>query len=186
MTQRTHDLAAVTLVTYRFLAFPPSPMNWITLVGVGVAAVLGAAVPDIDNVSSPAWHNRLLPWEGKATRHFLEGHRHVSHSLIGMFLFYFVFRYVLTVVPLSGLDPRPVSEAFMLGILSHIISDSLTEQGVPWVYPIPIKMGFPPFAPMRIKTGKWFEKLVVFPTLLLLLVAVCYYYRDNFRSLFAL
>lgn len=178
MVQRTHDLAGVALVSYRFLA-QPYPMNWETILGIGVATLLGAAVPDIDNVSSPAWRHKLMPWEGKAARDFLEGHRNLSHSIIGLFLFYFMIRLLLGIVPLENLDINLVSQAFFLGMLSHLLTDSLTEQGVPWLYPVPWKMGFPPIKPVRIKTGKWFEKLVIMPLLLILTVWIYYTFRDN-------
>lgn len=175
-------MAAVALVSYRFLA-QPIPLNWETILGIGVATLLGAAVPDIDNVSSPAWRYKLMPWEGKAARDFLEGHRHLSHSIIGLFLFYFVFRLLLSVIHLEGIDVNLVSQAFALGILSHFLTDSLTEQGVPWLYPIPWKMGFPPIRSVRIKTGKWFEKLVIFPAFLGLTVWIYYIYRDQLTSI---
>jgi inner membrane protein len=178
MTQRTHDLAGVALVSYWFLSHPQS-MNWETILGIGVATLLGAAVPDIDNVSSPAWRHKLMPWEGKASREFLEGHRNLSHSVLGLGLFYFVLKLLLTVIHIPNLDLIPVTTAFLLGMLSHLLTDSLTEQGVPWLYPVPWKMGFPPIKKVRIKTGKWFEKLVVMPLLLVLTVWIYYTFRDN-------
>lgn len=180
MTQRTHDLGAVVLVSYVFLSNFPQNLNWETLVGIGVATFLGGLMPDIDNVASPAWRHKLMPWEGKSTRDFLAGHRNVSHSLIGLFLFAWVFGILLKLVPLQHLDVGLVQKAFFFGHLSHLIMDSLTIQGVPWLYPIPFKFGFPPFSFMRVKTGSWMEKLVVFPSLLVLLVWEYYTYHDVF------
>lgn len=178
MLQRTHDLAAVALVSYRFLS-QPVPLTWETLLGIGVATLLGSAVPDIDNVSSPAWRHKLTPWEGRATRQFLEGHRNLSHSIIGVVLFWFILRLLLHLINLPHLDAGAVVTAFVWAQLSHLLTDSLTEQGVPWLYPIPIRMGFPPIKPMRIKTGKWFEKLVIFPTLLIVTIVIYYVYRKS-------
>lgn len=184
MTQRTHDLAAVVLVSYRFLAYPADNISWETLLGIGVVAIVGSLIPDIDNVASPAWKHRLMPWEGKATRQFLAGHRHLSHSLAGIFLFSWVFGLLLALVPLQNLNVSLMQQAFFLGQLSHLIMDSLTIQGVPWLYPLPFKFGFPPFAFLRIRTGSWFEKLIVFPALLGLIIWIYYTYRVNIKRVF--
>lgn len=170
MIQRTHDLAAVALVSFRFLVAPPQVMTWETLVGIGVFTILGGMIADIDNVASPAWRHRLLPWDSKSTRDFLQGHRNVSHSIIGLLLFSFLVGILLDLVSLSNLDHRIIQEAFFLGHLSHLLSDSLTIQGVPWFYPIPFKFGFPPFSFLRVRTGGWVEKLLVFPGFLALTI----------------
>lgn len=182
MTQRTHDLGAVVLVSYVFLSNPPPNINWETLVGIGVATFLGGLMPDIDNVASPAWKHRLMPWEGRATQDFLAGHRHISHSLIGLILFAWVFGILLKLVPLQHLDISLVQQAFFYGHLSHLLLDSLTIQGVPWLYPIPFKFGFPPLAFLRVKTGGLLEKLFVFPGLLILLVGEYYTYHEVFTK----
>lgn len=184
MMQRTHDLAAVALVSYRLLAYPPESLTWETVVSIGVATILGAMIPDIDNVASPAWRHKLLPWEGRATRSFLQGHRNISHSLIGLFLFSFIFRFIFHIVPLSHIDYTLVQQAFLLGHLSHLLTDSLTIQGVPWLYPIPFKFGFPPLSFLRVRTGGWVEKLIVFPGLLVLTIWIYYIYRYNIASIY--
>jgi len=77
--------------------------------------------------------------------------------------------------------------AVMIGYLSHLIMDSLTTEGVPWFFPIPVRLGFPPIKIMRIKTGGLLEKILVFPGLLLInsyLIYINYYlYLNFFRHL---
>src|SRR3989344_691911 len=184
MLQRTHDLGAVTVVSYRILAFSPVSMTWETLVGIGIVTILGAMIPDIDNVASPAWRHRLLPWEGKMTREFLQGHRHISHSLIGVVLFTYIFGLLLNLIPLSNLDHGLLQQIFLWGYVSHLLTDSLTIQGVPWLYPIPFKFGFPPLAFLRVKTGGWVEKLVVFPGLLIATIWIFYIFRYNIAVIY--
>lgn len=179
MIQRTHDLGAVAIVSYRMLAFPPPNLSLITLVGVGVTAIIGSLIPDIDNVASPAWKHRLLPWEGKATRDFLQGHRHLSHSILGLLVFTYIFNLLLTLLLIKDLDNNLLVQSFFLSQLSHLILDSLTIQGVPWLYPIPFKFGFPPFSFLRVKTGGWVEKLIVFPSILAATVWIFYSFRHN-------
>jgi membrane-bound metal-dependent hydrolase YbcI (DUF457 family) len=68
----------------------------------------------------------------------------------------------------------------MIGMLSHLVMDTLTKEGVPWFLPIPIKLGFPPKKAWRITTGKWVETWVVFP---LLLVFNGIFYADHYQQL---
>lgn len=152
--------------------------------GLGVATILGALIPDIDNVASPAWRHNLTPWEDDMTRGFLKGHRNLSHSIIGLFLFTWVVGLLLKLINLPHIDIWLVQQAFGLGLLSHLIADSLTHDGVPWFYPIDIHLGFPPFKFLRMKTGGWMEKIAVFPLLLVFTVWIFYNYRDNLKILF--
>lgn len=179
MTQRTHDLTAFVAVSYYFLSQPQAILNWETTIGIGIATIIGALIPDIDNVASPAWKNKILPWEGLATREFLEGHRHLSHSLLGVIIFSIIIYFFLNLISLPRLVIMPVMTAFVLGYFSHLIVDSLTREGVPWLFPIPWHLGFPPFKFLRIKTGGLIEKFLIFPLLLIFLVAVYTVYRHN-------
>jgi hypothetical protein len=47
-----------------------------------------------------------------------------------------------------------------------LVTDTLTTEGVPWLFPIPFRFGFPPIKWARIKTAGVIEKAVVFPGLL--------------------
>ncbi len=73
--------------------------------------------------------------------------------------------------------------AFLIGILSHLVMDSFTKEGVPWLLPIPFKLGFPPVKTWRITTGHFAELLIVFPGLIALDVWFCashYHYLLTF------
>ena len=54
----------------------------------------------------------------------------------------------------------------MIGMVSHLIMDTLTKDGVPWLLPWGFKFGFPPLRRLRIHTGSWVELFVVFPLLI--------------------
>ncbi|MEK7165449.1 MAG: metal-dependent hydrolase, partial [Patescibacteria group bacterium] len=170
----------------RFLAFPPlAPFNWETILGIGVATFVGGALPDIDNVASKVWKFNLTPWEDDMTRNSLEGHRNLFHSIIGLAIFTFSLGWLLTLVKLANLDIYHIQQAFALGYLSHLISDSLTRNGVPWFYPIDIHLGFPPFKSLRMKTGGFWEKIVVLPLLLIITIWILFIYRFNLHLLFS-
>jgi len=51
----------------------------------------------------------------------------------------------------------------MIGYISHILADGLTEDGIPLLWPIKLRFGFPPIRSWRIKTGRWFEKWIILP-----------------------
>lgn len=184
MTQRTHDLAAVALVSYRFLAYPVTGLSWETILGIGAATLIGGIIPDIDNVASKAWKFNLTPWEDDATRQALSGHRNLSHSLLGGGLFTLVLGWALGVVRLPNLDISIIQQAFGLGFASHLLSDSLTIEGVPWFYPLDVHLGFPPFKRLRIKTGGLIEKFIIFPLLLAFTLGIYYVYRGNLLAMF--
>jgi len=48
----------------------------------------------------------------------------------------------------------------MVGMISHLIMDTLTKEGVPWLLPIPIKFGIPPLKRFRVTTGHLAEKII--------------------------
>lgn len=131
---------------------------------VGLAYILitlaGGLAPDLDKP-------RQL-WGRLIARLALGGHRHFSHSLLG-----FCVASFLVALPLSLIQPsftiplRVFSVGFSAGYLSHLLLDSLTVEGVPWLYPWGRYFGLPPWSAIRIRTGSLAEQLVVVPGLLL-------------------
>ncbi len=74
--------------------------------------------------------------------------------------------------------------AFMIGFLSHLVMDTLTKEGVPWLFPIPIHFGFPPLRFLRLTTGGFVEKSIVFPGLILLTAYVVFVYYGKYLLFF--
>ncbi len=163
MTARTHDLAAATAFGVALLLHTPATMSLGTfLVGL-LANQIGGIAPDIDQPTAPFWRN--LPIGGFIGRVFdkmLGGHRFLTHSLLGVALFGFLAHLLLGVLhPLMPhIDMRFVLIAFLIGMLSHLVMDTITKEGVPWLLPIPIKFGIPPVKALRITTGTFGETLV--------------------------
>lgn len=169
MTARTHDVAAITalLVIVLVIATPES-LRLSTLILALFANQVGGIMPDIDQPTAPLWHN--LPEGhviGKVFGKLLGGHRFISHSLIGLALFgwlcYLLLRFLHPIMP--HVDTTLVWYAFLIGYVSHLVMDTITKEGVPWLLPIPVKFGFPPVKDLRVTTGKWVETLVVLPLL---------------------
>lgn len=169
MTARTHDLAAFTALGLVFLAVPQTALPLSTVIAAVIANLIGGIAPDIDQPTAPFWRN--LPvggYVGRAVDRLLGGHRFITHSLLGLALFGWLAHLLLVFLrPILGsININIVWWAFMIGMVSHLIMDSLTKEGVPWLLPIPVKFGLPPIKAWRITTGKFLESWVVFPLLL--------------------
>ena len=188
MKARTHDIAAATgLALSVAILAPLPPMSVATILLAFVANQLGGIAPDIDQPTAPFWRN--LPIGGVVGRFvakMLGGHRFITHSLVGLVMMGFLAHWLLVVmqpvVPKMQIDI--VWWAFMIGMFSHLVMDSFTKEGVPWLLPLPIKFGFPPLRRLRITTGKRIESFIVFPLLALLLIAVCIVFYADFVDLF--
>ena len=169
MIARTHDLAAFTALGVVFLLLPPQSMTLATAIIAVIANLIGGITPDIDQPTAPLWRNLPIgKYFGKAFGALLGGHRFFTHSILGLVAFGALSRFLLVffqpIMPSVNIDI--VWWAFMIGMLSHLLLDTLTKEGVPWLLPIPIKFGFPPFKRLRITTNAWTELWVVFPALI--------------------
>jgi inner membrane protein len=183
MLARTHDLAAITALGIVFLAHPPGYFTVSTGILAVIANQVGGITPDIDQPTAPLWRN--LPIGGVIGRmidKMLGGHRFLTHSLLGLALFGYLAHLGLTFTHslMPAVDIGLVWWAFMIGMFSHLVMDTITKEGVPWLLPIPIKFGIPPIKALRITTGKWMEKLVVVPSLL---ACNAYLYHTHFGQI---
>ena len=174
MKARTHDLAALTALGVMVLSQPTKTMSLGTALVALLANQLGGIAPDLDQPTAPFWRN--LPvggFFGRIIDKMLGGHRFITHSLLGVLLFGFGVHWLLLLVHpiMPTIDSDLVWWAFMIGMVSHLIMDTFTKEGVPWLLPIPIKFGLPPLKRLRITTGKAGEGVVF---CLLLLFDVCY------------
>ena len=111
----------------------------------------------------------------------------ISHSLFGLVIFSWLFRLFLRYAQTFFLvDMQIIGWSFVLGYISHLMADSLTKEGVPWLFPLPVRFGFPPFEFLRFTTDKLGEKLIVFPGLLLINGLVVYFSYSKFVEFFTL
>ena len=171
MTGRTHDAAAFTSLAAAVAIFQPLSISLSTLLLSVLANLIGGIFPDVDQPTAPFWRN--LPIGnifGKLFGKLAGGHRFITHSVLGVVLFGFAVRALLTFLsPLLGhTNTGYVWWAFMIGMVSHLFMDCLTKEGIPLLLPIPWHFGLPPLKALRITTGKKLEQLVVFPGLLVL------------------
>lgn len=170
--------AMVTVAAY----YPPESFNVATGAVALVGGVVGSLLPDIDQASNRLWD--LLPAGdilGRFFRRIFLAHRTISHSILGIFIVYEVVGWLLPKILNPDFIYVPVVwAAVMIGFISHIFLDGFTEEGVPLFFPLRLKIGFPPIASWRIKTGKGFEKFVVFPGIL---VYIVWFVSSNYEKL---
>jgi inner membrane protein len=176
MTARTHDLGAITALGLVVLVVPLQSISLSTALIALLANQLGGIAPDIDQPTAPFWHN--LPtgsFFGRIIDKMLGGHRFLSHSMLGLALFAFLSNLLLRFLHpiMAHVDISLVWYAFLIGLVSHLVMDTFTKEGVPWLLPFPLKIGLPPLKRFRITTGKHAETLLVFPALLVLDIWLC-------------
>ena len=186
MTGRTHDLAAITALAVVVLVQPVRSLSLSTLLLAILANQIGGIAPDIDQPTAPLWRN--LPVGGvfgKVFGKLLGGHRFLTHSLIGVALFGYGCVLLLSVLhPLiPHADTGLITGAFLIGMLSHLIMDTFTKEGVPWLLPIPVRLGIPPLKKLRITTGKKIETLIIFPGLI---AANVWLYSSHYQRIVSL
>ncbi len=185
MVARTHDTAALTLLIVVAIVVPPPAMSTSTALVAILASQLGGIAPDIDQPTAPFWRNIAVGrYLGKVFGALVGGHRFLCHSLLGVALFAVLSGLFLDYIqPLvAHIDTDYVWAAFMIGVVSHLIMDTFTKEGVPWLLPLPFKFGFPPIRAWRVTTGKKVESLIIFPLLIAITVWLCTNYYSTLTS----
>lgn len=170
-------MAAATALLGTIVALPELPTVSLSTVIVAVIAnQIGGIIPDIDQPTAPFWRN--LPIGGlfgKVVGRMLGGHRFLTHSLLGLVLVGVASKALLIFLQplMMSVQINYVWWALMIGMLSHLVMDTFTKEGVPWLLPLPIKIGLPPLRRFRITTGKWTENFVALPLLILGAALIC-------------
>ena len=163
----------------------------VKLIFYGFAA-LGALAPDIDNARSTV--GKRSGFVSKGIQH-IAGHRTFFHSLFGLVvvgLFIWAAQYALGLFLYnnlglvageqlaSGVGPGwdihsgvgVAFAGFLIGYFLHLVADSLTLGGVPWLWPNRTRFGFPPERSWRFKSGDPQERIVVVAIAVLVIVGV--------------
>jgi membrane-bound metal-dependent hydrolase YbcI (DUF457 family) len=141
-------------------------------------------LPDIDQPAAEMWH--ALPFGHTVAKvpDAILRHRGFSHSILGLAVFNFLIFLLLRTFPSYwGIDIEPVLVCTVIGYASHLLADSFTVEGIPLLYPWHHKFGIPPkpFEGVRIMTGEWFENLVLFPAINIILIVLIYFNWSNIK-----
>lgn len=173
----------------------PLTVDTLALKGIYYGfAVLGALAPDIDNARSTI--GKRAGFVSKGIQH-LAGHRTLFHSLMGLVLVGIIvwgIQYGLGLAlydlglqktgeylahgiqPGGNLQTGPgiALVGLLAGYFLHLVADSLTVGGVPWLYPNPVRLGFPPSRSWRFKSGSAMEPVVVVAVAVLVIVGLVF------------
>lgn len=182
MTGRTHDLAAFTLLNIAFVTQPVPHMTIATAIVAFGANMIGGLLPDIDDASADIWDKvRGGSLLAKIVKPIIGSHRMLSHSIIGMATIGFLLKQLLTLMgSVLLVDMNIIWWSVMIGYLSHLITDSMTTDGVPWLLPIRKRFGFPPLRQFRMKTGGIVEHWIFSPGLFVLNGYLIYTYYPQY------
>lgn len=186
MTGRTHDMAAFTALAYVALTYPLPEISLATGITAVFANMIGGIAPDIDQPTAPFWRNlpvgRIF---GKIFKLVVGGHRFFSHSLLGMLFFGIMWHFFLELLRSSfpNLNMDIIWGAFMIGFASHLVMDTFTKEGVPWLLPLPVKFGIPPTKVFRVVTGGFVERFVIFPVLLLFTIYLYFSHQGTILTI---
>lgn len=170
MTWPTHSLLGINSL---WLLTPLSP----ELLGydfgtLGVCAVLGALLPDLDASESKIKHLKILGTNLKPfllpaqVVHRTDQHRGLLHSLWGLSLLTFI-----TAPLMFWIGWAPIVALF-LGYASHLLGDAATKSGIRLLYPSKVRFHALPL-PLRVTTGSLAEEAllpILALTVLLLMV----------------
>lgn len=172
MIARTHNIIAFASLLTAAIYFPQKDLNMATIAVSLIANTAGSMLPDIDQASNKLWD--MLPFGdnvGKVFSKTLISHRSISHSLLGFFIFEEISQFLLPKI-LNGdyINSAVVFVSLVIGYISHLFADSLTEEGLPPLFPWGYRFGFPPIKSWRIKSGHWFEKLIITPGVVIYLL----------------
>lgn len=157
-------------------------LNLLVDKGVYYSAVaFGALLPDIDNARSTL--GQKFGIISKSIQR-LAGHRTFFHSLLGLafgsLLAIGLEQVVGALLAQKGfiLPERFVTSSHIIffgvlwGCIFHIAADGLTEGGVPLLWPVKKRFGFPPDRNWRFRTGTWPEFVIVWGVIILVGIGV--------------
>lgn len=149
MLWRSHFLAGASLGVW--LAAGSRPEAVALAAGVAGAAAL---LPDIDSPRS--YIGSRVP--ASLAVKLVAGHRGAFHSLLAAVVFGLaLFLYLRLKAQAYVFLAFP----FAAGYISHLLLDALNPEGVPFLWPLKLRFGFP-----LVVTGSLFERWVVVPLLL--------------------
>jgi inner membrane protein len=175
VTAVTHQLTALTTASWLLVIYPQNGGPVLATVAL-VAVMVGALTPDLDQPAANLG-NRLLGAKvvGRIANKFSGGHRHFTHSILGLMAIGYFLHWVIShwLAPGLAANAQLVWWAFMIGYVSHIVADTFTDRGVPWLWPLPWHFQIPPgSSAFRITTGSFVELFVLRGVLVIVLVII--------------
>jgi len=187
MTGTTHQMLALLAALLLLTLYPVSLGPILGALAI-VAAMVGALTPDLDQPTANVWR-RMLGGNtvGNIFRAFSGGHRHLTHSILGIFaigwaLNWVVFRLINESFMDQGLA---LWAAFMIGYISHPIADTFTDRGVPWFWPGKFHVKLPPGPEeVRVTTNRFVERVIIRSGIVIIAFLLLQAHWSTFVNLF--
>lgn len=164
MTGTTHQMAALVAGFILLIIYPVTLGPILGTLAV-ISVMIGALTPDLDQPTANVWR-RVIGGNtvGNIFQAFSGGHRHFTHSILGIIAVGWCLNWIIThIINVDLIGPASaLSAAFMIGYISHPILDSFTDRGVPWLWPHKMHFKFPPGPEeMRVTTNSFVERVIV-------------------------
>ena len=188
MTGKTHQIAGITAGLGWFLTQAPPAYGPATLAAVLVGSSIGALLPDIDQPAAEIWDKIPIVGHtaGKITSKAAFGHRNLTHSILGFVLIgLLTHRIVFKFPDYWGIDKMILFVAVMISYGVHLLADAFTVEGIPLLFPWQRNFGLPPkpLEGIRIQSGKWFENLIIFPAVNIVLIVLIITYWNSIKAI---
>lgn len=148
MTGRTHILAGLAAGA---VVAGGNNIDWLWLTAALAAGAVGSLLPDIDHPSSRISCSSAAARTLSASVSAVAKHRGITHTLV----FAGLCTFGLWLLAARWAVPEPVVLAFLAGILSHLVMDTLNEQGIMWLWPVSSRR----ISLLSIRTGGVGERL---------------------------
>lgn len=159
MTGKTHIMAGITATTTIAAMTDAYQPEWFIAAGAA-----GGLLPDICHSGSKI--GRRFPALSRVVNTIF-GHRTFTHSLLFLAL-------LALILSKAGSNPS-ITAGLLVGMVTHLILDATTKQGIKLLYPAKITIRFP----LTTRTSGKVEGI-----LLLLLTIVTLYYANSMIELF--
>lgn len=174
-------MIALVSALFMLTLFPISVGPWVGVLAV-IAVMSGALTPDLDQPTATIWRRMIgANTLGNIFQVFSGGHRHFTHSLLGIGLVGWGLHWLMS----TFLQPAYVSAAviiwyaFLVGYISHPIADTVTDRGVPWLWPLPWNIRIPPGPEeVRVTTDSLVERVLVRGGALIVAASLLYNHGD--------
>lgn len=188
MTGTTHQMIALVAAFWILTAYPVS-LGPVLAIFALFAVMVGALTPDLDHPAT----NLLRRTLGGTLVHrlfsaFSGGHRHFTHGLLGIGAIAYGLYWMIAQFIQPQFHPQAITllYAFMIGYISHPIADTLTDQGVPWLWPLHWNIKIPPGPEeLRVTTGSFVEVALLRGALLIAAGLLASSHWDVIMNLFA-
>ena len=187
MTGTTHQMIALASGLWLLTLHPVSLGPLVGTLAV-IAVMFGALTPDLDQPTANIWRRMLgSNIVGNIFQAFSGGHRHLTHSFIGIAVIGLALRWGANnlINPAFSTQATSLWAAFMVGYISHPVADSFTDRGVPWLWPLNLHIKIPPGPEeVRVTTNSFVERIIVRSAIIIITVLLLQQHWPTLKNLF--